>query len=102
MKTILYIVFTKDHTHFYTFTYKKNAINKCLEMGIDTNSILTYDEDKVAKALQDDVIYERIDKAEFDRFDLDKNIARNGYKRLIYNLNKIGLTIQEWDIWCTL
>lgn len=102
MNTILYIAFTKDNMHFYTFTNKNNAINKCLEMGVNTNSILEYNENKVNNLLANDIIFERLNNAEYDRWDLDKRIAKNGYNRLVRNLKKVGLSLQEWDIWCTL
>ena len=102
MNTVLYIAFTKDNMHFYTFTNKDNAINKCLEMGVNTNSILEYNENKVNNLLANDTIFERLNNAEYDRWDLDKRIAKNGYNRLVRNLKKIGLSLQEWDIWCTL
>lgn len=51
--------------------------------------------------LNDD-LFDRLNKADEDRYDMDRRIARNGLKRLHYNLKKINITIEEWDYWCWL
>ena len=102
METILYIVFTKDNKHFYTFTNKDNAVNRCLELGMNMNSIIEYDEDKVNDILKDDKLFNKLNKADFDSQDHDYLKSKNGYNRLIRNLKKVGLSLQEWNIWCTL
>lgn len=43
--------------------------------------------------------FERLQDAEFDRFDLDRRVARNGLARLTRRLAKYGLTVAEWDAW---
>ena len=53
-------------------------------------------------ANMDDTLFERIGKAEDDAWDLDSRIARNGRRRLRYNLKKAGLTEDEWYEWCAL
>lgn len=47
-----------------------------------------------------DEIFERINNADYDTWDLDSRVAKNGKKRLKYNLKKIGLTEAEWELWC--
>jgi len=44
--------------------------------------------------------FNAIVKAESDYWDLDSKVSRNGYKRLVYNLSKEGLTVDEWFAWC--
>ena len=39
-------------------------------------------------------------KAESDYWELDPRTSRNGYKRMVYNLRKEGLTVTEWFAWC--
>ena len=48
----------------------------------------------------DDTRFETIKKAEYDYWELDARVSRNGYKRMKYNLNKVGLTVAEWFEWC--
>ena len=43
--------------------------------------------------------FEILQNAEFDAWDLDSRISRNGKRRLAYNLRKVGLTVAEWDAW---
>lgn len=47
-----------------------------------------------------DALFDKINNAEYDSWDLDRRIARNGKKRLAYNLQKVGLTVEEWFAWC--
>ena len=47
-----------------------------------------------------DALFDKINDAEYDSWDLDRRIARNGKKRLAYNLQKVGLTVEEWFAWC--
>lgn len=44
--------------------------------------------------------FNTINKAENDYWDLDPKTSRNGYKRMVYNLRKEGLTVAEWFAWC--
>jgi hypothetical protein len=44
--------------------------------------------------------FNTIVKAESDYWELDSKVSRNGYKRLVYNLSKEGLTVDEWFAWC--
>ncbi len=44
--------------------------------------------------------FDTINKAENDYWELDPKTSRNGYKRLVYNLRKEGLTVDEWFAWC--
>ena len=39
-------------------------------------------------------------KAESDYWELDPRTSHNGYKRMVYNLRKEGLTVAEWFAWC--
>lgn len=43
--------------------------------------------------------FERLQDAEYDRWDTDRRIARNGLARLTRRLAKYGLTVAEWDAW---
>jgi hypothetical protein len=47
-----------------------------------------------------DTLFDKINDAEYDAWDLDRRVARNGKKRLAYNLQKVGLTVEEWYAWC--
>lgn len=47
-----------------------------------------------------DALFDKINDAEYDAWDLDRRIARNGKKRLAYNLQKVSLTVEEWFAWC--
>jgi len=47
-----------------------------------------------------DTLFDTINNAENDYWDLDKRISRNGYRRLVYNLRKADLTVAEWWAWC--
>ena len=49
-----------------------------------------------------DELFEKIQQAEDDYWDLDSKISRNGYKRMVYNLKKVDLTVDEWFAWCSL
>lgn len=44
--------------------------------------------------------FEKINKATYDYQDLDPRVSRNAYKRMVYNLHKVGLTLHEWFMWC--
>ena len=44
--------------------------------------------------------FNAINKAENDYWELDHKVSRNGYKRMVYNLRKEGLTVDEWFAWC--
>ena len=44
--------------------------------------------------------FNTINKAESDYWELDSKTSRNGYKRMVYNLRKEGLTVAEWFAWC--
>ena len=43
--------------------------------------------------------FDRLQDAEYDRWDTDRRIARNGLARLTRRLAKYGLTVAEWDAW---
>lgn len=47
----------------------------------------------------DDKLFDKLLKAEDQRWNLDSKSARNGKKRLLYNLKKINLTEDEWYEW---
>lgn len=51
-------------------------------------------------AEMDETRFENIQKAEYDYWELDRKVSRNGYKRLVYHLSKCGLTVAEWFAWC--
>lgn len=46
-----------------------------------------------------DELFDRINKAEDDYWSFDKRQKWNGYKRMVYNLNKVNLTVDEWFEW---
>lgn len=48
----------------------------------------------------DDTRFDAIVKAEADYWELDSKTSANGRKRLVYNLRKVGLTVDEWFAWC--
>ena len=48
----------------------------------------------------DDTRFDTIVKAEADYWELDPRVSANGRKRLVYNLRKVGLTVDEWFAWC--
>lgn len=54
---------------------------------------------KIVSNMSDD-LFDTINNAENDYWDLDKRTSRNGYRRLVYNLRKAGLTLTEWWAWC--
>lgn len=43
--------------------------------------------------------FAHLQDADYDRWDLDRKVARNGLRRLTYGLKKFGLTVAEWDAW---
>lgn len=44
--------------------------------------------------------FNKINKANGDYFfGVSKEKRNNGYKRLVYNLKKCGLTLEEWELW---
>ena len=47
-----------------------------------------------------DELFDKINKAENDYWELDSRTSRNGYKRMKYNLAKVGLSVEEWFVWC--
>ena len=49
----------------------------------------------------DNKLFDKLSHADYDYLDTDRRISRNGYKRLVYNLNKCGLTFDEWVAWCS-
>lgn len=51
-------------------------------------------------AEMDETRFNTIVKAESDYWELDSKVSHNGYKRLVYNLSKCGLTVDEWFEWC--
>ena len=101
--TVMYIVYT-DSTYgeFYKFDMLNDAMAFMHKNNMDNSLLYVYDESKVSNALQDDSFFEHINSAEYDRFDLNSRIARNAKKRLDYWLKKANITIQDWDLWCTL
>lgn len=46
-----------------------------------------------------DAEFAAINDAEFDSWDLNKTVARNGRRRFLANLKKVGLTEAEWNAW---
>ena len=63
------------------------------------NKMRNIDEISAIIANMDDVLFDRICKAENDVWSLDTRISRNGRRRLAYNLAKAGLTENEWYAW---
>jgi hypothetical protein len=43
--------------------------------------------------------FDRLQDADYDPWDLDRRVARNGLARLTRRLAKYGLTVAEWDAW---
>lgn len=60
----------------------------------------TIEEIREIVANMTDTLFDTINTAENDYWDLDKRVSRNGYRRLVYNLKKAGLTLAEWWVWC--
>lgn len=56
---------------------------------------------KIIRNMSDE-LFDRINKAEDDYWSIDKKQSRNGYKRMVYNLNKVNLTVDEWFEWCAM
>lgn len=52
----------------------------------------------ICKTISDEE-FEKLLNDDFDRWDLDKRIARNGMARLTRRLAKYGLTVAEWEAW---
>ncbi len=46
-----------------------------------------------------DAQFDRINNAQYDSWDLDREVARNGRRRFLAGLKKFGLTEAEWDAW---
>lgn len=53
-------------------------------------------------ANMEDTLFEKIMQAENDYWELDRKTSKNGYQRMVYNLRKVGLTVNEWFAWCSL
>lgn len=51
-------------------------------------------------AEMDEARFEAIQNAEYDYWEIDSQVSRKGYKRLVYHLSKVGLTVAEWFAWC--
>jgi hypothetical protein len=59
----------------------------------------TYEEiDKIIAEMPDEVFEKCLDD-DFDRWDLDRRISKNGMARLTRRLAKYDLTVAEWDAW---
>ena len=43
--------------------------------------------------------FDKAQDAQYDRWDLNSRIARNGKARLIRLLTRYGLTVADWDAW---
>lgn len=56
--------------------------------------------DTIICKVMTDKDFDTIQNAQYDRWEMDRRIARNGMRRLVYNLNKYGLTVEDWDRWC--
>ena len=52
----------------------------------------------ICKVISDDE-FEKLLNDDYDRWNLDKRVARNGMARLTRRLAKYGLTVAEWDAW---
>lgn len=60
----------------------------------------TYEEIAVIVASMEEDLFEKINEADDEMlFELDKRVARNAKRRLIYNLKKCDLTLEEWEEW---
>lgn len=60
----------------------------------------TYEEiDHIICDIMPDEVFDKCLDDDFDRWDLDKRIARNGMARLTRRLAKYDLTVAEWDEW---
>jgi hypothetical protein len=97
---IQFIVFDKSKD-FYICNTLTNAEKLAKEIG---GTIYFYHTTMVSNIIADidNDIWDIISLADNETYDLDNNIRRNAKKRLRYHLNKLGLTLVDWDIWCTL
>ena len=43
--------------------------------------------------------FQKLCKDDFDQWDSDRRIARNGKARLLRRLAKYGLTLADWEVW---
>ena len=60
----------------------------------------TYEEIDAIVANMEEDLFEKINEADDEMlFELDKRVARNAKRRLIYNLKKYDLTLEEWEEW---
>jgi len=50
----------------------------------------------------EDTLFDKIMQAEHDYWELDRKVSKNGYQRMVYNLRKVGLTVDEWFAWVNL
>lgn len=49
----------------------------------------------------DDELFERINNAFYDYMNFfDKEVSRNGYRRMAYKLKKVNLSVDDWLAWC--
>lgn len=46
-----------------------------------------------------DADFDKIQNAQYDRWDLDRRVAKNGMARLTRRLARYGLTVADWDAW---
>ena len=59
----------------------------------------TYEEiDQIITDMSDE-LFQKILDDEFDAWDLDRRVAKNGRARFLRDLAKAGLTEAEWDEW---
>lgn len=50
----------------------------------------------------EETLFNKIAQAEHDYWELDSKVSKNGRQRMIYNLRKVGLTVDEWFAWVNL
>lgn len=69
---------------------------------VNNNANHTYRYVVTALLTLSDEQFEKLSNAESDYWDLDHRTHVNGYKRMKYWLNKIGITMDDFFAWCDL
>jgi hypothetical protein len=100
MDIVDFIVFDKNKD-FYICDTLTEAERLAVEIG---GTIYFYHRSLVNNIIAniDNKHWDIINNADDETYDFDAYIRRNAKKRLMYHLNKFGLTLTDWELWCTL